>query len=498
MSATAFYGLMAFIAVCAALERYLDWRDKEAAKAEEDADDDLVVTFDVPHAKQEPAPAPETTGTLLDYLEHGGTMGMETAVGRASDHARGILYQGPWTHPADGFQTHTRRCARALARAGVPVHLRALTPVMAATAEGSEEERVEKEVWDLIHASISAYSVLVHQVVPTQQLLDRITMPSALGAQIYTPEQWSAQLKNRVLYVVYERTPIPSNDLRALGRVGQVWVACERDAESLRQGGVEESKIRVVPVPYASDDPLIGLRSRERDAGPPRFYHIGKWEPRKAADRILGAFLRAFKPGEAELYLKTSLLDCSFDGWSATPEVAVATRLKDPKVRANGWTDENVFEWVNVQTDILPATELRKIHEWGDVYVTLSRGEGFDMPAFDAKLSGNLMVYTPSGGPQDFAEGSDILVEPTGLVPTHAFYNWGAEARWLDFDLNVAVEAFQKARATILSTRGTVPSWSGPVESTKLASFSSEAVGQRMRDALQDLVGPEGNLGDKP
>lgn len=448
---------------------------------------------DIPSAPLEPIqPEPEvvkTTGTLLDYAEHGGLLGGESsAVGRPAEHARGVLYQGPWQHPADGFQTHTRRVARALASTGVPVHLRAIMPLAGATATGSEEERIEESMRDLAHASIAQYSVLVQQVIPVPGFLDRITTPTALGAQIFTPEQWAQQLRARVLYVVYERAPVPPGDLVALRKVGQVWVACERDAEELRRSGVEGARVKVIPVPFASDDPLLSLRDRERSPGRPRLYHIGKWEPRKAGDRILGAFMRAFAPGEAELYMKTSLLNCSFDGWPSTPEVALAARIRDPKVKQNGWTLNNLFDDITIQTDVLPAAELVKIHAWGDVYCSLSRGEGFDMPGLDAKIAGNLLVYTPSGGPQDYALDSDVRVEPSGTVPCHPVYAWGADARYLDFDVSAAAEAMQAAVAKIGQVKA------GPVDQTRLADFSSARVGKKVRDALQELVGPDGRL----
>lgn len=477
-------------------------RSDHAEDDETDCSDDLAMSSDAPPVPEKVSDEAQALlnsrlGSLMDYAEGGdGDADRSFKQGLPSAHKRGVLYLGPWEHPADGFQEHVRRSARALHGAGVPVHLRSLLPTIRTTAEDSEEELVEKSVFDLIHASVGTYSATVHQVVPNSGLLERLTTPTALGAQVFTPEQWEIQNRLRVLYVVYEYTPISEKDLSALRKVGQVWTACERDADALVRGGVEAGRVRVIPVCFQPNDPLLSLRKIKNDVkeeGVPRFYHIGKWEPRKAADRILGAFMRAFKPGAAKLYIKTNLARVTFDGFPHTPEDAVKARLRDPVVKYNGWTEENWSESITIQTGWMPASEIVKIHAWGDAYVSLSRGEGFDMPAFDAKLIGNLLVYTPSGGPQDFADDSDVRVEPSGEMTCHAVYHWGPDAKYLDYKMNTATEAMTAAYAKVMERRE--KSYSAPpLEQTKLIEFSEERVGQKMRKALQDLVGPEGKL----
>lgn len=496
-------GLLSLLALIAAVEWVLRHRDPE--------DDDVGLRRSTPRRLDDDYPPHTTSLTpvpeapraetgehpLMVYLQHGGAVGADaTTQWQKSDHGLGVLYQGPWAHPADGFQEHTRRAARALAMTGVPVHLRALAPVISTTAVGSEEEAVEKRMEDLLHASVAKYAVTVQQVVANVGTLDRITSPSRLAAQVYTEEQLAAMNAYRVLYTVYERTPIPPGDARAFNRVGQAWVACERDAKALRDAGVPAAKVKVIPVCYMPDDPLLALRSRKRDPGVPRFYHIGKWEPRKAANRIIGAFLREFKPGAAELMLKTSLPRTPYDGYPASPAEAVAGWLHDTTVMDNGWTSENVDTWVHIETRRMPLEELNKIHAWGDVYVSLSRGEGFDMPSLDAKLAGNLLVYTPSGGPQDFASDVDVRVEPTGTVPCHAVYNWEATAQYLDYDIVTATNALSLAAMMVSGAEDSIvpPPWCGRIEETALVEFSAERVGQKMRAALQELVGPEGKL----
>ena len=66
-----------------------------------------------------------------------------------------------------------------------------------------------------------------------------------------------------------------------------------------------------------------------------------------------------------------------------------------------------------------------ELHGKNDVYVSASRGEGLDLPAFAAKLSGRLLAMTDSGGPRDFVNDGDILVPPCGLVTADTDYPLG-------------------------------------------------------------------------
>lgn len=425
-------------------------------------------------------------GTLGRYAAHGpeGAANLTQAFkpGRPSEHAVGVLYHAPWEAPFDGFAEHSRRCARALAMTGCPVHLRSLTPHMAAGSE-TYEHALELAYGDLAHASIGRYSVQIHQVVPNPELLFGLVRHRYLN-----DDELRSVNHMRVLSTVWERTPIPEGAIDAMNRVGQNWVACQQNADSLVEWGVT-TPVFVVPVPYFENDPLLKLRSRKRKPGPPRFYHIGKWEPRKAQVEILGAFMRAFRPGEAELYLKTSEFASSLPDYPE-PVAALHGWLTDPEVKAQGWTLQNVEASIHVFMKKISSDQLTALHGLCDVYVTLSRGEGFDMPAFDAKLAGNLMVYTPSGGPQDFAHPVDYLVPEVGRVPCHPFYKWGETATYLDFDLADASKAMREAYEEVeFSGARAGRSGGRPItEAHHLAKFRAGTIGQNMLSHLRELT----------
>lgn len=446
--------------------------------------------------------------TIADYRGHGDYDENAPAFHpgwREAEHEEGVAYICPWEDPYAGFPEHSRRCARALDDTGMRVQLRSVDPSiqwhMFFEVGGVDKVQLREQYNDLLSNTFKKLIVEVYQVVPSDELLQKLTTSRWIDKR-----QLEAVNRYRVISCVFERDRISKFATAALNRMAMVWVASDRDKQMLERCGVE--RVAVVPIPYFSDDPLLQLRGHRRQPGPVRFYHIGKWEPRKAHHEMLGAFLMAFKPGEAKLYFKTStkapnysqyettedylaqgptlrsgLRDAESDRliipYPSSPEESAHQWMKDDRVRANGWTIELANQNIHLIKRRVTPEQIVQLHRLGDVYLSLSRGEGFDMPAYDAKLAGNRLIYTPSGGPQDYAAESDFIVPATGDVPCHPFYRWG-DARYLDWDYDDAVAALRNARNSLsdqyIETES-VPS-----------SFSAAEVGWKMRKLIEEVV----------
>lgn len=392
--------------------------------------------------------------------------------GRAADFARGVVLKGPWEEYADGFSEHTRRNARALALAGLPVALRSISPKLRRPM--GEEVNIDRDYADLLSRTIGSVSAQVIQVVPTDGSLFTHVMH-----RYYSVEELKWINSRKVFYCVWERfSGLQADDLAALKAVGQVWVGCQASADFLKNEGLAEEKVHVFGCPYLPNDPVKAQRDKKKKGERPTFYHLGKWEPRKEQRNVLGAFLAAFKPGEARLFVKTSEKAPFFDGYPPNIQVCLQDWLADDRVKANGWNTVNVGRDVRAITRRLTQDEITSLHALSDCYVTLARGEGFDMPAFDAKQMGNLMLYTPSGGPQDFAHPEDIRVESNGLIDTHPFYRWVPGSQYLDYEFEAAVDGYRQAAKKIRD---------GVSADGDLSRFSAESIGKRMGDCLRQL-----------
>lgn len=432
---------------------------------------------------------------------------------KEAEYEEGVAYICPWEDPYAGFPEHSRRCARALDDAGVHVQLRSVDPSvqwhMYFEVSGTEKLDLRVDYNDLLSKTFKKLIAEVYQIVPNDELLQKITTSRWID-----DETLSAINRFRIISCVFERDRVSNFAVRAFNRVGMVWVANEQDKAMLERCGVE--RVAVVPIPHFPSDPMLQLRGRCRRPGPVRFYHIGKWEPRKAHHEMLGAFLMAFKPGEAKFYFKTSTRAPDYSQYETTedylaqgptldsgpcdsesdrliipypssPDKSVHQWMGDTRVLENGWTIESANRSIHLIRQRVPSEQIRLLHSMGDVYLSLSRGEGFDMPAYDAKLAGNMLIATPSGGPQEYLTGTDLLVPKVGDVPCHPFYRWG-DARYLDWEYKDAVRAMRLARKRVLSGR-----WRNRNVTDGL---SARDVGRKMRKLIDEVIDRGRNLSE--
>lgn len=248
----------------------------------------------------------------------------------------------------------------------------------------------------------------------------------------------------QVLFTMFERRQFDQRIASLLKPLTAVLVPCSSNRDALRKIGVQNAVW--FPVPHFPDDPLLTLP-------PPKearvFYWMGNWSPRKAPDNLVRAFLRAFHPDEAELRLKTG--PWRFHAGWPEPEDIIAAELGGERVRKMGWTGSNWQGSIKVDRRGMSRSEVvGLVHGQGDVYVSASRGEGYDMPAYEAKLARRRVITTDSGGPRDFLGENDILINETGEIPVHHDYvrlfAWEPYATYIDYDLEDLVKAFQKAR----------------------------------------------------
>ncbi len=421
------------------------------------------------------------TGTILDYAG-ADVMGGPNAekVWSTREHDRGVSFLCPWEDPFGGFPEHSRRLCRALDSTGLPVHMRSLDPSMQwhqTPATAKFKDTMMDGVKDLLTRSVRNYLVSVHMTVAGASNLHAVWTHRFLD-----PEQLEQVNRYKIISTVFERDRLLRGEKESFDAVGQVWVANAKDRAMLVAEGVAPSKVKVVPIPFFPGDPHLAIASSgvPRRPGPTRFYAIGKWEHRKAHHEVIGSFLAAFKPGEAQFFFKTSTTAPDFSPYPSSPAESVSRWLESDQVKANGWDLDRVNESLCVINRFVSPRQMVELHESCDVYVSLSRGEGFDMPAYDASLADNLLVHTPSGGPQDFAAADAVVVPATGSVPAHPWYDWeGCE--YLDWSASDAVAALRRADREIRGGRSRAAR-------TDLDAFSAAAVGRSMRDYISELA----------
>jgi glycosyltransferase involved in cell wall biosynthesis len=405
------------------------------------------------------------------------------APGAPAKYPYAVLYQAEYETEWDGTAVAARLHARALAAAGLPVLLRSFS-LKFTDSEGAVQEAiqgipeaVEKEVGILRKTSAAQMMPMIkHIVIRDHAHLQNLVWPRGASAG-FTVEQ-QVELRDRIyghtiLFSVWERDSVDEKIARELQRIGECWVPCEQNAEMLRRHGVE--RVRVMPHPFDPADPLCKLVGRNvRTDDWKLFYSIGRWEPRKGYDKLIEAFLLAFKPGDhAKLTLKITGGD-----WPnfLSPKELILQLLGSELIQKQGWTLENFVQHVSVFSARKPRSEIIALHYYNNIYVSPSHGEAWNLPAFEAKLAGNAMVHVPYGGTCEFADIKLDVTVPIQMGPVHASYGWEPAAQWADYDVLDLARALQKA----------TPPREYAVH-PGIERFSLKQVGVAMRDAVLGL-----------
>lgn len=424
----------------------------------------------------------------------------------------GVIYQADWRRMHDGMARHARAAARALSEAGVPVRLSTISDENMPLDDEAGVE-VWRDAGHLARTTISSAPVAIrHLVIHNPDILKAIICPA--GARLAGFEAERKVYESTIVYTSWERSTVSESIVKLLNRCAETWVPCEANVKAFHEAGVK--RVRLIPFPY---DPNDGFRieritrpdvedddwklwlsegrkmrttsrvvyektwwlsePRGEDVRMPqgrRFYNIGKWEPRKNQHALLGAFLTAFSPKEkASLYIKTSSWG-KWDGYP-TPQESVAAWLSEGAVRDKGWTEETFGRRVWIVDKRFRDDQIVEIHKRNNIYVSAAHSEGWDLPAFDARCAGNRLVYTPYGGPEDFAGAEDVRV-PYEMVPVHPGYRWEPEAKWGSYGVEALADALRRAQPA--KSRVHPPDF--------YVRFGSAHVGARMGVAIGEVL----------
>lgn len=280
--------------------------------------------------------------------------------------------------------------------------------------------------------------------------------------------------KKMVGCTVWETDKPPRHWPAILNTLDGLILPCRMNKEVFEAHGVS-TPISVVPYPVGS------ANVSERGPGGPSdpeftFYAISTWIPRKALDRTLTCYLRTFQRDDpVVLAIKTTRRYGArrFLGrhlW--TTAGAVGKIVKGFRAPAR----------VRLITEALNQAEMRGVHNQGDCYFSLTRGEGWGLGAFDAACHGNPVIMTGFGGHQDFLPPQLAYLVDYDLVAVDIPGNqsYTVDQRWAEADMEHAsrllrqvFENREEARARGKALRGYV-----------MEEFSESKVVQRLLGAL--------------
>lgn len=206
-----------------------------------------------------------------------------------------------------------------------------------------------------------------------------------------------------VAYTTWEGAcKIPPAMVQALSGFDQVWVPSHETATWM-----------VIPdvycVPHACDEDRAAMLGRSNDLArsvmsggsrPYMFYYVGAWTGRKNVEGVIRAYTRAFVQTDS-----VELLILSAGAPPSACQVAmIQTGLRPDETPP-----------VSFIYDRITDEAIVSLHRGADCFVTATRGESWNLPAFDALLAGRHII-SPGG------LGSDAFLGETSadLYGSHA------------------------------------------------------------------------------
>lgn len=265
------------------------------------------------------------------------------------------------------------------------------------------------------------------------------------------PEAWPPLFEGgcrNIGMTVWETDRAPAHWLPLMHRAESVIVPCEFNRAAFARSGLERP-VRVVPHirrhtwrEYAPAEIATARAQMGIPAGHRVFYTINAWDPRKNLPALIRAFAHAFDAqAPACLLLKTgSVGHGDAPLYPDVPTRELARRAMQAAAAETGRAVATIA-LVDGQVD---GDDIDLIHALGDVYVSLTHGEGWGLGAFEAATLGKPVVMTAWGGQCEFL-GEDwpgavpCTLEPVPPWPPHQ-PSYFPSQRWAvpDFDAAVA------------------------------------------------------------
>jgi hypothetical protein len=150
-------------------------------------------------------------------------------------------------------------------------------------------------------------------------------------------------------------------------------------------------KEKILTLPHTYDPAHWPVVKKRRDS-PFTFYSVLGWSERKNPIGLLKAYFSAFS-AEDDVVLRIKTTGYSRDD----------VELLKASV---GYSAEELPK-LEILTEHLSHEDMVWFHSVGHVFVTAARGEGWNLPAFEASVMGNRVIAPDWGGHLEYLEGHE-------------------------------------------------------------------------------------------
>jgi GT2 family glycosyltransferase len=228
------------------------------------------------------------------------------------------------------------------------------------------------------------------------------------------------QGKYKIGFTMLEVDGFPAEWVAQANRMQEVWVPSEFNRQGFLECGLRRP-IHIMPLGVDVRYFHPGIAAFPNPAGEYVFLALFEWGERKEPGLLLRAFNDEFSAREpVRLLCKVINRD---------PGLHIKEEIRKLGLRAGGGRISYLF---NLE---FPHYQLGTLYRSVDAFVSVSRGEGWNMPLMEAMACGLPTIATGWGAHQEFAhEGITYPLRVAKLVPAVAKCPYYAGFRWAEPD----------------------------------------------------------------
>lgn len=266
------------------------------------------------------------------------------------------------------------------------------------------------------------------------QLVER--KAKSLNSEIFISQHYPilpppADARLKLALFAWEETNVPQDTIKKLSNCfDAVLSPSQAVSNALINSGIEIPVITTGQPSNIESFVDTGKKRRIFKGSAKTYLHVSSCFPRKGADILLQSWFEAFDADDdVELIIKTF----------PNPHNTIRQELEALKISCPNGPKVEIIE-----TD-LNVSELAALYERADVVVLPTRGEGYNLPALEAMLSGIPLIVTGFGGQTDFCSSEEARIIAYQMLPSNSHVSKEASlwAEPIREDLVLALKEFR-------------------------------------------------------